>query len=186
MAHALRSLIPFFEYLRLEEASATRHEYVGGEIHAMTGGTLRHNRITGNVFRALGDHFEGTPCQVFINDVKLHVQATDSVYYPDVLVYCGSSIADGEKLVDDALLVVEVASESTVSTDRREKRMAYQKLPGVRAYWLVSQTERLVEIQSRDTAGNWAISEFSGDDSVALDGIIVASLGRVYAGTDIA
>ena len=185
MALALRSPIPFFEYLRLEEASVTRHEYVGGEIHAMTGDTLRHNRITGNVFRALGDHFEGTPCQVFMNDVKLHVQATDSVYYPDVLVYCGSAIADGEKLVDDALLVVEVASESTVSTDRREKRMAYQKLPGLRAYWLVSQTERLVEIQSRNTAGNWAISEVTGDDSVALDGIIVASLGRVYTGTDI-
>ncbi len=182
MAHALRSLIPFFEYLRLEEASAIRHEYVGGEIHAMTGGTLRHNRITGNVFRALGDHFEGTPCQVFINDVKLHVQATDSVYYPDVLVYCGSAIADGEKLVEDALVVVEVA----VSTDRREKRMAYQKLPGLRAYWLISQSERLVEIHSRDTAGNWAISEFTADDSVALDGSIVASLGRVYSGTDIA
>ena len=186
MAHALRSPIPFFEYLRLEDASVTRHEYVGGEIHAMTGGTLRHNRITGNVFRALGDHFEGTPCQVFINDVKLHVQATDSVYYPDVFVFCGSTIADGAKLVDDALLVVEVASDSTVSTDRREKRMAYQKLPGLRAYWIVSQSERLVEIQTRNAAGVWTISEFAADDSVALDGVIVASLGRIYAGTDIA
>jgi Uma2 family endonuclease len=186
MAHALRSPIALFDYLRLEEASATRHEYVGGEIHAMTGGTLRHNRISINVLRALGDHFEGTPCQVFMNDVKLHVQATDSVYYPDVLVYCGSAIADGEKLVDDALLVVEVASDSTISTDRREKRMAYQKLPGLRAYWIISQTERLVEIQTRNADGNWTISEFEADDSVSLDGVIVASLGRIYSGTDIA
>lgn len=175
----------------MEEASATRHEYVSGEIHAMTGGTMRHNRISGNVFRALGDHFEGTPCQVFINDMKLHVLATDSVYYPDVFVYCGSTIADGAKLAEDALLVVEVASESTVSESlaknlRREKRMAYQKLPGLRAYWIVSQTERLVEIQTRNAAGVWTISEFAADDSVALDGVIVASLGRIYAGTDIA
>jgi Uma2 family endonuclease len=186
MAHALRSPVSVFDYLRFEEASARRHEYVGGEIHAMTGGTLRHNRISINVLRALGDHFEGTPCQVFMNDVKLHVQATDSIYYPDVLVYCGSAIADGEKLVEDALLVVEVASESTVSTDRREKRMAYQKLPGLRAYWLISQTERLVEIQTRDASGKWTISEFAEDDSVSLDGVIVASMGRIYAGTDIA
>ena len=73
---------------------------------------MRHNRISGNVMLALGDHFEGTPCQVFVSGVKPHVQATDSVYYPDVFVYCGSAIANGEKLVDDALLVVEVASES--------------------------------------------------------------------------
>jgi Uma2 family endonuclease len=186
MARAPELAITLDDYLQFEDASSTRHEFVGGRIYRTSDNTMRHNRISGNLLRALGDHFEGTPCQVFINDVKLHVQASDSVYYPDVLVYCGSSIADGEKLVEDALLVVEVASESTVSTDRREKRMAYQKLPGLRAYWLISQTERLVEIQSRDTAGNWAISEFSGDDSVALDGIIVASLGRVYAGTDIA
>jgi Uma2 family endonuclease len=101
-------------------------------------------------------------------------------------VYCGSAIADGEKLVDDALLVVEVASDSTISTDRREKRMAYQKLPGLRAYWIISQTERLVEIQTRNADGNWTISEFEADDSVSLDGVIVASLGRIYSGTDIA
>ncbi len=88
-------------------------------------------------------------------------------------------------------MVVEVASESTVSESlaknlRREKRMAYQKLPGLRAYWIVSQTDRLVEIQTRNAAGVWTISEFAADDSVALDGVIVASLGRIYAGTDIA
>ncbi len=160
-------------------------------MYRTTDNTMRHNRISGNVLLALEDHFDATPCQVFMLGVKLHVQAADSVYYPDVLVYCGSAIADGEKLVDDALLVVEVASDSTISESlaknlRREKRMAYQKLPGLRAYWIISQTERLVEIQTRNADGNWTISEFEADDSVSLDGVIVASLGRIYSGTDIA
>jgi Uma2 family endonuclease len=186
MARAPELAITLDDYLQFEDASLTRHEFVGGRIHRTSDNTMRHNRISGNALRVLGDHFEGTPCQVFMINVKLHVRATDSVYYPDVFVYCGSTIADGAKLVDDALLVVEVASDSTVSTDRREKRMTYQKLPGLRTYWLFSQTERLVEIQTRNTEGIWTISEFTADDAVSLDGVIVASLGRIYAGTDIA
>lgn len=31
------------EYLRMEVQSQVRHEYVNGEVFAMTGGTLRHN-----------------------------------------------------------------------------------------------------------------------------------------------
>ncbi len=51
--------------------------------------------------------------------MKLHVQAADSVYYPDVLVYCGSSSPMAKKMVHDALLVVEVVSESNAGIDRR-------------------------------------------------------------------
>jgi Uma2 family endonuclease len=185
MARAPELAITLDDYLQFEDASSTRHEFVGGQIYRTSDNTMRHNRISANLLRALVDHFEGTPCQVFMIDVKLHVQAADSVYYPDVFVYCGSTIADGAKLAEDALLVVEVASDSTVSTDRREKRVAYQKLPGLRAYWFVSQTERLVEVQTRNTAGIWTISEFTAGDSVSLDGVIVASMVRIYAGTDI-
>ena len=33
------------EYQRLEAQSPVRHEYVNGEMFAMTGGTLRHNVV---------------------------------------------------------------------------------------------------------------------------------------------
>ena len=186
MAHALQSPLHLFDYLKFEDVSPTRHEYVGGRIHAMTGGTLRHNRIALNVVRVLEDRFEGTPCQVFANDVKLHVQAADSVYYPDVLVYCGSSIAGGDKLVQDALLVVEVASDSTAGIDRREKLVAYQRLPGLRAYWIVSQTERQVEVHERDATGAWTARGFTANDALPVVDSESLPLERLYAGTDIA
>jgi len=185
MAHALPSPLHLCDYLNFEDASSRRHEYLGGRIHATTGGTLRHNRISGNLFRLLSDRFDGTPCQVFMNDVKLHVQAADSVYYPDMLVYCGSSVADSEKMVQDALLIVEVVSESTAGIDRREKRVAYQRLPGLRAYWIVSQTERHVELHERDATGTWTARELTPDDSLPVVDSEPLPMERLYATTDV-
>lgn len=191
MAHALQSPTRLFDYLRAEDASAQRNEYVAGTIHAMTGGTMRHNRITGNAFKLLSQRFDGTPCQVFINDMKLHIQAADSVYYPDVFVYCGSATAGEDKLAHDALLVVEVSSDSTVAVDRREKLVAYQKLSGIHAYWIVSQTEQRVELHSRDASGRWQAMAYVEGDSLPVIGSTGASvetvpLAQLYAGTDLA
>ena len=185
MARALHPSLNLFDYLKVEDASPTRHEYVGGRMYAREDSTLRHNRIGGNLARALSERFDGTPCQVFMNDVKLHVQAADSVYYPDVLVYCGSSVAGGEKMVHDALLVVEVVSESSAGIDRREKRVAYQRLPGLRAYWIVSQTERHVELHERDATGTWTARELTAGDALPVVDSDPLPLERLYAGTDI-
>jgi Uma2 family endonuclease len=188
MALPLQKPIHLFDYFALDNASQERHEYVGGRIYAMTGGTMRHNRISGNIFRVLANRLDGSPCQVFINDMKLHVQAADSVYYPDVFVYCGSATANDDKVAQDATLVVEVLSESTAAIDRREKLVAYQKLPGLRAYWIVSQTEQHIEVHSRGTDGRWQALAYTLGESIPAEwlGGEPVALGSVYAGTDIA
>lgn len=40
------------EYFRFEESSPIKHEYVAGELYAMSGATARHNIIAGNIFPA--------------------------------------------------------------------------------------------------------------------------------------
>jgi Uma2 family endonuclease len=188
VAKALRAPIHLFDYLALEEKSEVRHEYVGGQVHAMVGASLRHNRIALNIVGLLGPRLAGVPCQVFMNDVKLHVQAADSVYYPNVLVVCGSAVAGGEKMVHDAALVVEVLSESTAEIDRREKLVAYHKLPGLRAYWIVSQEEQRVEVHERDAEGRQRATAYSSGEALPagwLGGEPIA-LAQVYAGTDVA
>lgn len=188
MAQPLRTPIHLFDYLAMEEASKLRHEYVGGQIYAMTGGTMRHNRIALNAARLLSDRLEGTRCQVFINDMKLHVQAADSVYYPDVFVHCGSAVASSAKVVHDAAMIVEVTSASTAEIDRREKLVAYQKLPGLRAYWIVSQDEQRVEVHQRDSSGQQQAVAYAQDDAVPLGwlGGDPVTLSALYAGTDLA
>ena len=38
------------EYRQLEKTGEFRSEYRDGEIVSMTGGTINHNRITGNIY----------------------------------------------------------------------------------------------------------------------------------------
>ena len=184
----LQKPLSLFDYLAFDNESQERHEYVGGRTYAMTGGTMRHNRIALNIARTLGNRLDGGPCQVFINDMKLHVQATDSVYYPDVFVYCGSSTANDEKVAQDARLVVEVLSDSSAEIDRREKLVAYQKLPGLRAYWIVSQTEQRVEVHGRDAEGRWQAIAYIAGESIPADWMDSepVALNAIYTGTDIA
>jgi Uma2 family endonuclease len=126
-----RTAISVEEYLRLEEASPERNEFVAGQIHALAGATLRHNRILGNVFARLWTAARGGPCRVCAAEVKLRV-AEDVIYYPDVMVACGS--AGGDPLMEDApCLVVEVISPSAGPIDRREKLAAYKRLPSLQA-----------------------------------------------------
>jgi Uma2 family endonuclease len=141
------------EYLKLEESATIRHEYVGGEVFAMVGATKRHNRIIGNIFGRLWEAARGGDCRVYSESVKLRV-ADDVIYYPDVMVACGPE-GDDPLIEDDPCLVVEVVSPSTETTDRREKLAAYKRMPGLRAYLIVSQGRRWVESHLRSDDGVW-------------------------------
>ena len=152
------------EYLELEEASAFRHEYVGGIIYDHAGATKRHNRITLNIASRLLAASRGGPCRVYSSDVKLRA-AEDLFYYPDVMVACGP---EGESPLyeDSPCLVVEVISPSTASIDRREKMLAYKSIPSLRAYLVVDQRMMRVERHWRDDTGRWWYAESVGRNGV--------------------
>ena len=50
------------EYLQREATSLVKSEYVDGWIRAMTGASIRHNRVAGNCFLSLGSQLKGNPC----------------------------------------------------------------------------------------------------------------------------
>jgi Uma2 family endonuclease len=153
-------LISVEEYLALEEQSDVRHEYVGGMVYAMVGATKRHNRIVGNIYAYLLGASRGGPCRVYVESVKLRVE--DIFYYPDVMVACGPE--NDDPLVEDApSVVVEVASPGTEAIDRREKMLAYRRIPTVEVYLIAAQDERRVERHWRDETGAWWHGEAVGD-----------------------
>jgi Uma2 family endonuclease len=138
------------EYLRFEELSSTRHEYVGGELFAMTGATKRHNVISLNVASALLAHLRGGPCRAYVENVKvrLTVERDEIFYYPDVTVACGPQ--DLERVfLTDPKLVVEVLSPSTERTDRREKALNYREIPTLEEYVLIAQHKPEVTLYRR-------------------------------------
>jgi Uma2 family endonuclease len=140
------------EYFDFEDRSPTRHEYVDGEVFAMSGVTRRHNDIAGNVYIRLRTAARGGRCRVHMSDVKLRVDRV--IYYPDVMAGCGTPPAD-ERLEVAPSLIVEVLSPSTQSTDRREKLMVYKGISSLTAYLIVDQMQRRVDRHWRDDAGGW-------------------------------
>jgi Uma2 family endonuclease len=177
------------EYLRLEAQSPVRHEYVNGEMFAMTGGTLRHNTIALNLASVLKSHLRGTPCRAFVNDVQVRVQKANAYYYPDLLVACGreqQALDMNAVTVHDPVLVIEVLSTSTEATDRREKLLAYRTLPSLIEYVLVSQDEARVEIHRRRGDIGWERIEYAGQEVVELVSVgLTVPMRDIYEGVPV-
>lgn len=155
------------EYFRFEERSEIRHEYVAGEVYAMTGGTARHDRIARNVARRLDLAAGDGPCEVFTYNMRLEL-ASDVYYYPDVMVACGP-IADLDVVVRDPCAVVEVTSPSTGRLDRGEKVENYRRVRALRAYLIVDHRRRRVERHWRDVPdGEWRRDEGVAEGRVTI------------------
>ena len=154
------------EFLRFEEASEGRHEYVAGEVYAMSGVRRRHARIVQNLALRLGIAVGNGPCEVISVDVKLRA-ADDRIYYPDVMVLCTPG-SDDDLVVDDPCVIVEVTSPTTVRVDRGEKLVAYQAIPSLRAYLVVDHRVRRVDLHRRDADGAWQRELIVGEGEVAV------------------
>ena len=140
------------EYLAGEVISEIRHEYVGGEVYAMAGASNVHNIIALNLAAALHNHLDGSPCVPYVSDMKVKVKAASEelFYYPDVMVACDPT--DNAKLWrEKPVLIVEVSSPETTRIDAREKNWAYQTIPSLEVYVMISQTACAVTVYRRET-----------------------------------
>lgn len=176
------NLITVEEYLNLEQNAEIRHEYVAGQIYAMAGASEAHNLIVGNIFALLRPHLRGSSCRGFISDMKVKVkmQQADIFYYPDLLVTCDPN--DNKKYFKtNPSLIVEVLSDSTQTTDRREKRINYQTIESLQEYVLVSQDEIKVEIYRRDKNNNWTVETLGKDDDLQLNSVgLTLTMADIY------
>lgn len=89
----MQSPVNFFtveEYLQLEQTSEIRHEYLGAQIFAMSGGSKQHNIITLNIASRVRSHLRGASCSVFVTDIKVRIELVSQhksiFYYPDVIL----------------------------------------------------------------------------------------------------
>lgn len=156
------------QYLAEERARAYKCEFVDGQVYAFAGATDRHNRVAGNIFLRIRQALGAGPCRVYISDMKLRVQTErmQRFYYPDVMVTCNEDDMNDLYKIAPSLLA-EVMSPSTVSTDRRGKLPAYQGIPELQDYLIVSPDERLVERYRRD-AESWWVHEYRDDGVIRL------------------
>ncbi len=175
-------LLSMDAYLDLEAKSAVRHEFVGGRIFSMVGATQAHDSIVVNLTVMIGSAVKNSKCRAYSSDMKVKIEATGSLYYPDLMVSCEPFSAKSV-FIESPCLIVEVLSPSTSDIDRREKLLAYQTLPALSEYMIVYQEERRVEVYRR-VQNSWKVSAYAGHDCFALHCLdsteIVVSLDDVY------
>jgi Uma2 family endonuclease len=138
------------DYLQGELEGEARHEYLAGEVHAMVGASDRHNLIALNLATALRPHIRGTPCQLFMSNMKLRLEIAGDIiyYYPDLMLTCDPQDR-ATYFRTRPCLIVEVLSEATTRIDRREKLFAYIGIASVEAYLLLAQDRALAELHRR-------------------------------------
>ncbi len=162
--------LTYDDYLEWEERQPERHEYVRGEVFAMAGTTDRHNEISGNCYTLLRQHVRGTPCRVFMADVKVRVDAADCGFYPDIQVTCAESDRADRLVKRSPVLVVEVLSDSTAAYDLGDKFAAYQQLDSLREHVLVDQ-ERIRVLIYRRRDGQWWVDNIGPGGRLRLDSV---------------
>ncbi|PTD95496.1 Uma2 family endonuclease [Pseudothauera lacus] len=170
-------------YLRWEAEQAEKHEYLAGEVFAMVGVRREHAIVTLALGSGLREHLKGTPCQTFVADMKLLVEAADACFYPDVMVTCDERDRRAELVIEHPVLVVEVLSASTAAFDRGAKFAAYRKLPGLQEYLLVDIDQRRLELYRR-SADHWQLFDTDANGTLSLDSVAM-SLGTAAAFEDL-
>jgi len=148
MQQAPLQTISIDEYLQKEVERKIRHEYIDGQIYSRAESNEKHNLISGNLATVLRQKARGTDCRPFISDMKLYIASLNRFYYPDIVMTCDPD-DDHEYYKEKPCLIIEVLSPSTETTDRREKLHAYQSIPSIKEYILVSQEKPEIELYRR-------------------------------------
>ena len=149
------------EYLEIEEQNTIRHEYIDGQMYAMSGGTDSHNVIGGNLYMLLRNHLRGTDCQVYFNDVKAQIEKQNRFYYPDLMVTCDPRDRETSLYKRFPKLIVEVLSPSTEGFDRGDKFNDYQTLETLEEYVLVNTKQQRVDIFRRQGKQQWSFQSYT-------------------------
>ena len=163
------------EYLAFERAAETKHEYYEGQVRAMAGASMAHNRIVANVVREVGLFLKGKPCEVLSTDMRTCTPSENAYMYPDALIVCGEPELTDDQFdtLKNPVVIFEVLSPSTKQHDRRKKFQFYQQIPSFKEYVLIDSTQHFVEISRRQQLDLW-----SGVDATADPGghIFISSL----------
>lgn len=153
------------EYLALEEASDTRHEFWFGRIIAMAGAKDSHVSLASQASRALNNRLDDTPCQAGTGDLRIRLN--DKNYaYPDVVVWCDDAKWDDQSHVTllNPRVLIEVLSASTGARDRGIKLESYTRIPELLDYLIVSQNRVFIEHYRRVDSETWQRKTYNRRD----------------------
>lgn len=182
------------EYLAWERDAPYKSEYVNGQIIPLNGEMRRtpgsagkHGQVLANAIGALWVALKGGPCHVLTSDAKVRSGA-GSLRSPDALVVCGiiEYHDQGQTVITNLVVLVEVLSPGTEATDRGDKLHEYQGIENLQSCLLVSQSAACIEQYTRLGSSQWSYEAAQGTDSAitipALN--VMLRLADIYENID--
>ena len=162
------------EYLAQEEVAEFHSEYRDGEIVSMTGGSINHNQIAGNVYAFLKVMLRNTDIKPYIGDLRLWIPQHRQYTYPDVVLIRGQPVFQERRTdtITNPCLIVEVLSKSTKDYDRTDKFRYYRSIAELQEYVLINQYRTEIEHYTKADGNSWLFRAYES----SKDKIIFASI----------
>jgi Uma2 family endonuclease len=174
------------EYFAWEEQQLEKHEYINGQVYAMSGGSINHGRIAIRFTAMFDSHLENTGCITGNSDIKVKIVGTNNYTYPDVSVTCDERDKTSTQYITYPCLIVEVLSKSTEAYDRGGKFRMYQNDSALIDYLLVSSTSMEIDLYHKNDAGDWLIINYKPGDTIQLKSInLNFPLEQIYRGLNL-
>lgn len=170
------------DYFLIELSSPLKHEYLRGEVFAMSGASIAHNEITANGLTLLRTALRAKSCRAYASDLRVATPA-GLLTYPDVAVICGATelLPERPDTATNPTVLIEVLSEATRTYDRGQKFTLYKSIRSLREYVLIgfhhhyaTETEAFPEPETAAT-----VVLIARDPHV-----VVSSLARLHAWLD--
>jgi Uma2 family endonuclease len=186
---AVKDNLPRFtpeEYFAWEEMQLEKHEYIEGEVYAMSGRSINHGRISIGFTSLFEGHLSDRGCITGNSDIRVNILETNDYTYPDASVTCEDRDKSSTKYIAYPCLIVEVLSDSTEAYDRGEKFYRYRRNPILQEYVLVSTKIMAIDLYRKNSAGEWVIINYRTGDLVELTSINLSfPIEQIYRGIDL-
>ena len=181
---ALKDNSPRFtpeEYFAWEAQQLERHEYMDGEVYAMSGGTIDRGDIAGNFLSLLKIHMRGRGCKTLNSDCRVSIVGSTKYVYPDISATCDERDKATPQYITYPCLIIEVLSPSTEAYDRGNKFKMYRQNPSLQEYVLVSTDAVEIELFRKIDGDNWKIINDRAGDIVELKSVnLTVSIEQIY------
>lgn len=174
------------DYLDAERLALDRHEYYKGEIFAMGGASIAHNKIAINCTLDIGNKLKGKKYQPFGSDLRIHIPKNSLYTYPDISIVCGEIETTDDKFdtITNPTVIIEILSASTRNYDKGGKFTLYREIDSLQEYILIHSERIMVEKFIRNSDNSWQLTEYrSTDQSFSIKTIAIEmQLLDIYEG----
>jgi Uma2 family endonuclease len=172
------------DYLKLEQRSHNKLEFVDGKVLSMADSNRTHSLIVTNTTIAIGSRVRGQNCEVYAGDMRVQLNPK-RFGYPNIVVVNGKPAFSSSQsdILLNPTVVIEVISKNINSTDKGEKLESYLEMESIRECLFVKEEEMRIEHYAKQTLKQWIYRIYNArDDVVSLDSInCKTSLAEIYS-----